>query len=163
MIILIAAIGENNELGKDNGLLWHLPNDFKRFKKLTSHHFLIMGRKTFESLPGALPTRVHIVLTKNRKYGKEDAVVVYSMDEALQKAKSKKDVYIIGGGEIYKKGLKIADKMELTRVHSEFPEADTFFPDFSKDEWELVSEEKHEKDEKHKYDYTYETWVRKKK
>lgn len=163
MIILIAAIGENNELGKDNGLLWHLPNDFKRFKKLTSHHFLIMGRKTFESLPGALPTRVHIVLTKNRKYGKEDAVVVYSMDEALQKAKSKKDVYIIGGGEIYKQGLKIADKMELTRVHSEFPEADTFFPDFSKDEWELVSEEKHEKDEKHKYDYTYETWVRKKK
>lgn len=163
MIILIAAIGENNELGKDNGLLWHLPNDFKRFKKLTSHHFLIMGRKTFESLPGALPTRVHIVLTKNRKYGKEDAVVVYSMDEALQKAKSKKDVYIIGGGEIYKKGLKIADKMELTRVHSEFPEADTFFPDFSKDEWELVSEEKHEKDEKHKYDYTYETWIRKKK
>lgn len=163
MIILIAAIGENNELGKDNGLLWHLPNDFKRFKKLTSHHFLIMGRKTFESLPGALPTRVHIVLTKNRKYGKEDAVVVYSMDEALQKAKSKKDVYIIGGGEIYKQGLKIADKMELTRVHSEFPEADTFFPDFSKDEWELVSEEKHEKDEKHKYDYTYETWIRKKK
>lgn len=163
MIILIAAIGKNNELGKDNGLLWHLPNDFKRFKKLTSHHFLIMGRKTFESLPGALPTRVHIVLTKNRKYGKEDAVVVYSMDEALQKAKSKKDVYIIGGGEIYKKGLKIADKMELTRVHSEFPEADTFFPDFSKDEWELVSEEKHEKDEKHKYDYTYETWIRKKK
>jgi|SRR5699024_8362925 len=163
MIILIAAIGENNELGKDNGLLWHLPNDFKRFKKLTSHHFLIMGRKTFESLPGALPTRVHIVLTKNRKYGKEDAVVVYSMDEALQKAKSKKDVYIIGGGEIYKKGLKIADKMELTRVHSKFPEADTFFPDFSKDEWELVSEEKHEKDEKHKYDYTYETWIRKKK
>lgn len=163
MIILIAAIGENNELGKDNGLLWHLPNDFKRFKKLTSHHFLIMGRKTFESLPGALPTRVHIVLTKNRKYGKEDAVVVYSMDEALQKAKSKKDVYIIGGGEIYKQGLKIADKLELTRVHAEFPEADTFFPAFSKDEWELISEEKHEKDEKHKYDYTYETWVRKKK
>ena len=163
MIILIAAIGENNELGKDNDLLWHLPNDFKRFKKLTSHHFLIMGRKTFESLPGALPTRVHIVLTKNRNYGKEDAVVVYSMDEALKKAKSKKDVFIIGGGEIFKKGLEIADKIELTRVHAKFPDADTFFPEFSKDDWELVSEEKNKKDDKHKYDFTYETWVRKKK
>lgn len=163
MIILIAAVGENNELGKDNALLWHLPNDFKRFKKLTSHHFLIMGRKTFESLPAPLPTRVHIVLTKNRKYGKEDAMVVYSMDEALQKSKSKKDVYIIGGGIIFKKSLKIADKIELTRVHAKFPDADTFFPKFSKDEWELVSEEKNKKDEKHKYDYTYETWVRKKK
>lgn len=163
MIVLIAAIGENNELGKDNALLWHLPNDFKRFKKLTSHHFLIMGRKTFESLPAPLPTRVHIVLTKNRKYGKEDAVVVYSMDEALQKSKSKKDVYIIGGGEIYKQGLKIADKIELTRVHAEFPDADTFFPEFSKEEWELISEEKNKKDDKHPYNYTYETWVKKKK
>src|SRR5699024_6667081 len=127
MIILIAAIGKNNELGKDNDLLWHLPNDFKRFKKLTSHHFIIMGIKTLESLPGPLPSRVHVVLTHNRNYGKENAVVVYSMDEALQKAESKKDIYIIGGGEIFKRGLEIADKIELTRIHGDFPDADTFF------------------------------------
>ncbi len=163
MIILIAAIGENNELGKENGLLWHLPDDFKRFKKLTSHHFLIMGRKTFESLDGPLPDRVHIVLTENRSYGKTGAVVVYSMEEALRKAESKKDVYIIGGGEIYSLALEHADKMELTRVHGSFPEADTFFPEFSKDEWELVSENRNEKDDRHKYAFTYETWVRKKK
>lgn len=162
MIILIAAIGENNEIGKNNDLLWHLPDDFKRFKKLTSHHFLIMGRKTFESLPGPLPNRVHIVLTQNKTYGKTGAVVVYSMDEALKKAESKKDIYIIGGGEIFKKGLGIADKIELTRVHGAFLDADTFFPEFSKDDWELVSETKHEKDDRHNYAFTYETWVRKK-
>lgn len=162
MIILVAALGENNELGKDNELLWHLPEDFKRFKAMTSHHFIIMGRKTFDSLPGPLPTRVHIVLSRNRNYSMVDAQVVRNMDEALEKAKSKKDAFIIGGGEIFKMGLKFADKMELTRVHATFPEADTFFPEFSKDEWELVNEEKHEKDDRHKYDYTYETWVRKK-
>lgn len=163
MIILIAAVGENNELGKDNQLLWHLPDDFKRFKKLTSHHFIIMGRKTFESLPSPLPNRVHIVLTKNKKYADEDAVVVHNMQEALEKAKSKKDIFIIGGGDIFKKGLKIADKIELTRVHATFEDADTFFPEFSKDDWTLVSSVKHEKDEKHRYVFTYETWVRKKK
>src|SRR5690554_2868543 len=163
MIILIAAIGENNELGKDNDLLWHLPDDFKRFKELTSHHFLIMGRKTIESLPGPLRNRVHIVLTQNKSYGKTGAVVVYSMEEALRKAESKKDVFIIGGGEIYSLGLDLADKIELTLVHGSFPEADTFFPKFSEDEWELVSEKRNEKDDRHKYAFTYETWVRKKK
>lgn len=161
MITLIAAAGENNELGKDNGLLWHLPDDFKRFKKITSHHFIIMGRKTFESFPKPLPNRVHIVLTTNRSYGKQGAVVVYSLDEAIEKAASKKDVFVIGGGEIYKLALAVADKIELTRVHASFKDADTFFPKFSTDEWELISEEKHEKDEKHKYAFTYETWVRK--
>lgn len=163
MIILVAAIGENNELGKDNDLLWHLPDDFKRFKEMTSHHFIIMGRKTFDSLPGPLPTRVHIVLSRNRNYSMVDALVVRNMEEALEKAKSKKDVFIIGGGEIFKMGLKYADKIELTRIHATFPEADTFFPEFSKDEWELVSEVRHEKDDRHKYAFTYETWVRKKK
>jgi len=161
MITLVAAIGEKNELGKENDLLWHLPDDFKRFKNITSHHFIIMGRKTFESLPNPLPNRVHIVMTRNRNYGKEDAVVVRNMTEALQKAKSKKEIFIIGGGEIFKEGLKIADKMELTRVHATFPDADTFFPEFSKEDWELVSEEFHDKDERHKYSFTYETWIRK--
>lgn len=161
MITLIAAAGINNELGKDNGLLWHLPDDFKRFKKITSHHFIIMGRKTFESFPKPLPNRVHIVLTTNRNYGKQGAVVVYSLNEAIEKATSKKDIFIIGGGEIYNMAMGVADKIELTRVHGTFEDADTFFPQFSEDEWKLISEEKHEQDEKHKYAFTYETWVRK--
>lgn len=162
MTIMIAAVGENNELGKDNQLLWHLPDDFKRFKALTSHHFIIMGRKTFESLPKPLPNRIHIVLTKNKKYAHTDAIVAHNMQEALEKSKSKKDIFIIGGGDIFKKGLKIADKIELTRVHATFNDADTFFPEFSKNDWTLASSVKHEKDEKHKYAFTFETWVRKK-
>lgn len=161
MIVLIAAAGENNEFGKNNDLLWHLPDDFKRFKKITSHHFIIMGRKTFESLPGVLPNRVHIVLTKDKKYAAEGAVVVHSMDEALRKAQSKKDIFIIGGGDIFKKSMKIADKIELTRVHAKFDDADTFFPEISENEWKLEHSENHEKDEKHQYAFTFETWVRK--
>jgi dihydrofolate reductase len=161
MITMIAAAGENNELGKENDLLWHLPDDFKRFKKITSHHFIIMGRKTFESFPNPLPNRTHIVITQNRKYGKQGAVVVYGMEEALEKAKSTKDIFIIGGGEIFKMGLEVADKIELTRVHGTFEDADTFFPEFSKDQWKLVSSEEHAQDEKHKYSFTYETWIRK--
>ena len=161
MITMIAAAGENNELGKDNDLLWHLPDDFKRFKKITSHHFIIMGRKTFESFPKPLPNRTHIVLTHDRNYGKVGAVVVHSLEEALEKATSTKDIFIIGGGEIFEMGLKVSNKIELTRVHGTFKDADTFFPEFSKDEWKLDSEEEHGKDEKHKYSFTYETWVRK--
>ncbi|QAA82992.1 dihydrofolate reductase [Aequorivita sp. H23M31] len=161
MITIIAAAGENNELGKDNDLPWHLPDDFKRFKKLTSHHFIIMGRKTFESLPKTLPDRVHIVITHDKNYGNVGAEVVYSLPEALEKATSTKDVFIIGGGEIFKQALDVADKIELTRVQATFKDADTFFPEFSTDNWKLISEKKHEKDEKHKYAFTYETWVRK--
>ena len=161
MIILVAAAGEKNELGGNNEMLWHLSDDFKRFKRITTGHFIIMGRKTFESLGKPLPNRVHIVITRDINYCNEDAIVVHSLDEALEKATSTKDVFIIGGGEIFKQSLDIADKIELTRVHSTFKEADTFFPEFSNDEWNLVSEEKHEKDAKHKYSFTYETWIRK--
>lgn len=161
MITLIAAAGENNELGGNNDLLWHLPDDFKRFKKLTTDHFIIMGRKTFESFPKPLPNRVHIVITKNKDYGKEDAIVVHNLEEAIEKATSSKDIFVIGGGEIFKIALPIADKIELTRIHGTFKDADTFFPEFSKDKWKLASEVKHEKDEKHNYAFTFETWVRK--
>lgn len=161
MITLVAAAGEKNELGGNNEMLWHLSDDFKRFKKITTDHFIIMGRKTFESLGKPLPNRVHIVITRDRNYCNEDALVVHSLGEALEKAASTKDVFIIGGGEIFKQSLDLADKIELTRVHGTFEEADTFFPKFSKDKWNLVSEEKHEKDAKHKYSFTYETWIRK--
>lgn len=161
MITMIAAAGEKNELGKDNGLLWHLPHDFKRFKSLTTGHYIIMGRKTFESFPKPLPNRIHLVITRDKSYKKEGAVVVHSLEEALQIAKEDEQPFIIGGGEIYKLGLPIAEKIELTRVHGSFADADTFFPAFSKEEWELVSKEEHPEDEKHTYSFTYETWVRK--
>jgi dihydrofolate reductase len=161
MITMIAAAGENNELGKDNDLLWHLPDDFKRFKQLTTGHYIIMGRKTFETFPKPLPNRTHLVITRNKNYTKEGAVVVHSMEEALKMVEKDEQPFIIGGGEIYKMGLPFAEKIELTRVHGTFDDADTFFPEFSKNEWQLISETKHGKDEKHKYSFVYETWVRK--
>ncbi|MEH6763715.1 MAG: dihydrofolate reductase [Aequorivita antarctica] len=161
MITMIAAAGENNELGKDNGLLWHLPDDFKRFKQLTTGHHIIMGRKTFESFPRPLPNRTHLIITRNKDYKKEGAVVVHSMEEALKISEKDDQPFIIGGGEIYKMGLPFADKIELSRVHGTFPDADTFFPSFSEKEWQLVSEVEHEKDERHKFSFSYQTWVRK--
>ena len=160
MITIIAAAGQHNELGKDNDLVWHLPDDFKRFKQLTTGHYIIMGRKTFESFPKPLPNRTHLVITRNKDYKKQGAVVVHSIDEALLKAASDPQPFIIGGGEIYTMGMEVADKIELTRVHGTF-EADTFFPEIDKSQWDLIAEVPHPKDEKHTYSFTYETWVRK--
>lgn len=161
MITMIAAVGENNELGKNNGMLWHLPDDFKRFKQLTTGHHIIMGRKTFESFPKPLPNRIHIIITRNKDYKKAGAIAVHSMEAALEISRKDSQIFIIGGGEIYEMGLPIAEKIELTRVHGKFDGADTYFPEFSKKEWQLISEVKHGKDEKHKYSFTYETWLRK--
>jgi len=160
MITIIAAAGENNELGKDNELVWHLPDDFKRFKQLTTGHCIIMGRKTFESFPKLLPNRTHLVITRDKSYKKEGAVIVHSIEEAIAKAKDDKQPFIIGGGEIYKIGLPFSDKIELTKVHHTFI-ADTWFPEIPQEEWKLISEVEHDKDEKHKYPFTYQTWVRK--
>ena len=160
MITIIAAAGINNELGKDNDLVWHLPDDFKRFKKLTTGHHIIMGRKTFESFPKPLPNRIHIVITRNKNYHPEGAIVVHSMEEALKITKEDEQPFIIGGGEIYTLGMKIADKIELTRVNNIF-EADTFFPEIPSEKWNLIAEEYHDKDEKHKFEFTYQTYVRK--
>ena len=158
MITIIAAAGSNNELGKDNDLVWHLPDDFKRFKKLTTGHHIIMGRKTFQSFPKPLPNRVHLVITRNKDYHPEGAIIVHSMAEALEVSKNDNQAFIIGGGEIYKIGMEIADKIELTRVNGSF-EADTFFPEISSENWKLASEEFHLKDEKHKFDFSYQTFV----
>lgn len=117
MITLIAAAAENNALGKNNDLLWHLPDDFKRFKALTTGHHIIMGRKTFESFPKPLPNRTHIIITRNTNYHPNDCIVVNSLEEALDFCKNEEQTYIIGGGEIYKQSLPFADKIELTRVH----------------------------------------------
>lgn len=160
MITMIAAAAENNALGKDNDLVWHLPDDFKRFKKLTTGHHILMGRKTFESFPKLLPNRVHVVITRDKKYSAEGAVVVSSIQEGLEIAKNDPTPYIIGGGEIYALGMEYADCIELTRVHGGF-DADTFFPEIDIKEWKVVKEEFHEKDDRHQYAFSYVTYVRK--
>lgn len=160
MIIMIAAASENNALGKNNELVWHLPNDFKRFKTLTSGHHIIMGRKTFESFPKPLPNRTHIVISRQANYNPEGCLVVKSMKNAIEACPLDESIYIIGGGEIYNLGISVSDKIELTRVHHTF-EADAFFPEIDLKEWELVHSEFQSKDDKHLFDYTYQTYVRK--
>ncbi len=160
MIIMIAAVAENNALGKNNELVWHLPNDFKRFKSLTTNHYIIMGRKTFESFPKPLPNRVHVVITRQTDYNPEGCIVVDSMEKALSVCPENEDSYIIGGGEIYNLGLPFADIIEITKVHHTF-DADAFFPKIKENEWQLVETEENFKDDKHLYDYTYETYIRK--
>ncbi|MEN9446478.1 MAG: hypothetical protein RL728_990 [Bacteroidota bacterium] len=160
MITLIAAAAENNALGKDNDLLWHLPEDFKRFKQITSGHYIIMGRKTFESFPKPLSNRTHIIITRQEEYLVEGCLVVHSLEEALEIAPQNEEVFIIGGAQIYEQALPFADKIDLTRVHIEL-DADAFFPEFNTSEWNLVFTEKHFKDEKHQYDFTFETYIKK--
>lgn len=157
---MIAAVAENNALGKNNELVWHLPNDFKRFKSLTTNHHIIMGRKTFESFPKPLPNRVHVIITRQTDYYPEGCIVVDSIEKAITACPENEDLYIIGGGEIYNLGLPYADIIEITKVHHTF-EADTFFPKINENEWQLVETEENFKDEKHLYDYTYETYIRK--
>ena len=160
MIIAIAAIGMNNELGKDNQLIWHLHNDFKRFKTLTTGHYIIMGRKTFESFPKPLPNRTHVIITRQKNYTAENCIVVDSLKKAIAVCPKDEDVYVIGGGEIYNQSIDFADKLEITKVFHSF-EADTFFPEIDTAKWKLVSEEFHAKDEKHAYDFCFQTYVSK--
>ncbi len=160
MIIQIAAAAENNALGKDNKLVWHLPNDFKRFKEITSGHYIILGRKTFESFPKPLPNRTHVIITRNKNYKAEGCIIVNSLEEALNKVPKNQDAYIIGGAEIYKQSINITDKIELTRVHTTC-QADAFFPEINLNDWKLIFEEMHTKDEKHNFDYTFQTFIKK--
>ncbi|MBO0591888.1 dihydrofolate reductase [Cellulophaga sp. E16_2] len=159
-VTLIAAAADNNALGKDNDLLWHLPDDFKRFKALTTGYPIVMGRKTFESFPKPLPNRTHIIITRDKNYKTvfENCKVVHSLEEALIVGNQLNNaVFIIGGGEIYALGLEKATCIELTRVHGNF-EADAFFPEFDENKWNLIKEEHHPKDDKHKYAFTYLTY-----
>ena len=159
MKILIAATSLNNALGKDNKIIWHLPDDFKRFKDLTSGHYIIMGRKTFESFPKPLPNRTHVVITRQKNYYPEGCIVVNSIEEAFSICPKNEDSFLIGGAEIYELGLPYVDKIELTLINDYF-EADAFLPkiDFSK--WELIQEENHPKDEKHAHEFSFQTYLK---
>ena len=159
-ITIIVAAAENNAIGKDNDLIWSLPNDLKRFKKLTSGHSIIMGRKTFDSFPGLLPNRKHIVISRNKNISFSDEVtVVNNFEDAIRETGDDENPFIIGGGQIYKLAMDLGDKIELTRVHEEF-KADTFFPKIDEDKWKLIYEEFNEKDERHQFSFTYKTYIK---
>ena len=158
---IIVAVAENNAIGKDNQLLWHLSDDLKRFKTLTSGHHIIMGRKTFESFPKPLPNRTHVVITKQEDYKvPHGIIVVNSLKDALDVAKEDNQPFIIGGGEIYNQSLEVANKIELTRVHHNF-EADTFFPKIDNSIWKETSNVYHKKDAKNEFDYSFISYTRK--
>ena len=151
-ISMVAAIGEGRELGNNNQLLWHIPEDFAFFKKLTSGHPILMGRKTYESIGRPLPNRTNIVITRQPNYEAPGCVVVSSLDGALLEAKKHdNDIYIIGGAEIYNLAMDIADTLYLTVVHQTF-DADTFFPEY-KEVFSSVVSQKEGKDEN--YTYTF--------
>ena len=163
MITMIAAVAENNALGKNNDLLWHLPNDFKRFKAITSHHYIVMGRKTFESFPKPLPNRTHVVITRQKNYIVPDGVIVVnSWQDALKFVPKNEEIFIIGGGQIYEQFMDLSDKIELTLVHASF-EADAFFPSIDMNHWKIIASEHHPADEKHAFAFTYQTYVRQSK
>ena len=159
-ISIIVAVAENNAIGKDNRLLWHLSDDLRRFKKLTTGHTLIMGRNTFLSLPGGpLPNRRHIVITDRKGETFPGCEPAYSIEEALELAGDQEECFVIGGGMIYAQFLPIAGKMYLTRVHQSF-EGDTFFPEIDFTRWKMVSSEKVEAGGKNEYAHTYTEYVR---
>ncbi|MBU3821968.1 dihydrofolate reductase [Flavobacteriaceae bacterium XHP0103] len=159
-LTIIVAAAENNAIGKDNQLIWHLSDDLKRFKNLTKGHHIIMGRKTFESFPNPLPNRTHVVITRQEHYKvPEGVIVVNSLEDALDAVRSDMQPFVIGGGEIYKQAMAIADRIEITRVHASF-EADTFFPEINTANWKKVGETYHRKDEKNEFPYSFITYTR---
>lgn len=158
---IIVAISENNVIGKDNSLIWHLPADMKFFKEKTTGHCIITGRKNYESIPEKfrpLPNRTNIVVSRNFNYSSRGTEIVNTLEEAITFAKSKNEteVFIIGGGQIYKEVMEkdLADTLYITEVHHSF-EGDTFFPAIDKTKWKEVSREKHKADEKNKYDFDF--------
>ncbi len=156
MISLIAAIGKNNELGKNNKLLWHLPADMKHFRDTTALHAVVMGRKTFESIGKPLPNRRNIVITRDVNYKKGGIEVVNSLAGALDKfPDQKEEIFIIGGGELYKQTMEIADKLYITHVNATDSGADTFFPEIIPIVWKEIKREEHKADDKNPFAYTF--------
>jgi len=160
-ISIIVAIAQNYAIGKNNQLLWHLSDDLKRFKQLTTGNTVIMGRKTFESLPvKPLPNRKNIVITDNNGEAIDGCIMAYSIEQAIEKADSISENFIIGGGSIYSQFLPIADKLYLTIVHHDF-DADTFFPSINFDEWEEIEKTEKITDIKSNLTYSYHIYTRK--
>lgn len=162
MISIIVAVATNGAIGKNNELLWHIPGDLPRFKELTTGHCLIMGKRTWYSLPRRpLPDRTNIVLTDDPCECIEGCISAYSVEDALSKCEEGKEVFVIGGGSVYRQFLDIADKLYLTHVHKDF-DADTFFPDIDPEEWIEAEREDHERPGEVDFSWSYVTYIRKK-
>jgi dihydrofolate reductase len=159
ILTLVVAAARNNVIGKDNQLLWRLPNDMRYFKNVTWGMPVVMGRKTFESLGKPLAGRTNIVLTRNSSWKVDGATTVKSLDDAIFLAKQMdvKELMVIGGGEIYKMVMPKANRIHLTRVEAE-PEGDAWFPEIDPLLWKMVREEKYTADEKHQYAYSFQVW-----
>ena len=162
MISLLVAAAENNAIGKDNKLLWHLPKDLRFFKNTTWGMVVIMGRKTYEAVDKPLPGRVNIVITTQPDWQRENVLSAKNLADALQQAAATncKEIFIIGGGEIYKQSMEIAGKIYMTRVHATLA-GDTFFPAIDETKWNLKENIDFEADEKHAYAFSFQQWVKK--
>ncbi|MFC5411014.1 dihydrofolate reductase [Larkinella bovis] len=163
LISLIAAVAENGVIGRDNDLVWRLPDDFKYFKQTTSHHPVLMGRKTFESLGKPLKDRLNVVITRNPDYQPEGVVVVDSLQKALAEARKTgiSEAFVIGGAEVYKEALPLADRLYVTEVKASV-EGDAHFPEFDRVEWQERSRRHHAADERHAFAFDFVVWERKK-
>ena len=164
MISIIAAIAVNGAIGANNNLLWRLPNDMKRFRELTTGHTVIMGRKTFESLPGgALPNRKNVVITRNNRLLFKNCEMYSRLDDAINRYKNENEIFIIGGAMVYEQAILFADKLYLTFVHQIFDDADVYFPPINEDKWTLTESKSFPSDAKHLFSYTFKTFIKKKK
>ena len=156
MLSIIAAIGKNNELGKKNALLWSLPADMEHFRNTTRGHTVVMGKKTFESIGHPLPNRRNIVITRDETFAPEGVEISKSLEDTLRSLeKAPEEIFIIGGGEIYKQTIDKADKLYITHVEASFPDADIFFPIIDPAKWQEISREKHQKDERNPFTYVF--------
>lgn len=161
MLSIIVAIAENYAIGKQGDLLCHLPEDLKHFKQITTSHPVLMGERTYLSLPKRpLPNRTNIVLTDNPTHTFEGCQMVYSLEEALTMAKSEEEVFVIGGGMVYRQMMPFADKLYITHIHHTWEDADTFFPEILSAEWRQTLGETHSHDDKNPYDYTFAEYER---
>ena len=162
MLSLIVAISENYAIGKAGDLLCHLPNDLKHFKELTTGATIVMGKKTFFSLPRRpLPNRRNIVLTRDIAFAYDNTEVAHSIPELQTMLQADERVFIIGGGEVYKQFMPLVDELQITHIHHTWEDADTFFPEIDLSIWECTSEEQHKQDEKHAFAYTFTTYHKK--
>ena len=163
LLSFIVAVSENNAIGKDNKLPWHLPEDLKFFKRTTMGKPVLMGRKTFESLGKPLPGRLNIVVSANKELAVPEGVLLYSdLNDAIARLQEEQveEGFIIGGGKVFEETMQMADRMYVTRVACTIPDATAFFPDTDHTHWKKVWEERHEADERHTYAYTFEQYER---
>lgn len=160
-ISIIVAVSQNGVIGNDNKLIWHIPNDLKRFKSLTSYNTIVMGSKTYQSLPvKPLPNRRHIIITRDYSKVFDDCIMVHSIQEAIEKMNPETENFIIGGGEIYRQFMPFSDRIYLTRILKDFY-GDTFFPEILQSEWIKTEETKVSDDPKCDFSYVFETYKRK--